>query len=148
MVENELSQLAADVAERRDRAGLSQEALAAKSGVSRSTVQAIEAGRRVRRGNLRAVMETLGEEAPTAPRAADAGRLTIDDFLAQDGQLDDEARAHFRNQYDLLATLSEYRRRTGSPGTTGAPIEEQVLAETEADVEEAREARRSVAEDR
>jgi transcriptional regulator with XRE-family HTH domain len=104
------SQLAAQVIERREKAGFSQEALAARSGVSRSTVQAIEAGRSVRRANLRAVLETLAEAELGSQRSHVGGPMTIDEFLAQDPNLDELARRHYRQQYDHLVHASQARR--------------------------------------
>lgn len=62
--------------------------------------------------------------------------------IEQDPALDDEARKHFRNQYQLLTALTEYRRQSGAPPDQEIPIEEQVLAETTADAEEVHQARR------
>lgn len=109
---DDLAETAETVRLRRARTGMSQQELGKVAGVGRSTVQKIERAEGVRLKSLIRVMSALddAERRARGDRSAQHQRISIDEFLAQDPNLDDETRAHFRNQYELLTGLTRLRR--------------------------------------
>jgi transcriptional regulator with XRE-family HTH domain len=68
----------------RKTAGLSMDALAAKAGVSRMTVQRIEAGADVRLQTVQDILRVLGMELMLVPRAL---RQDLQSFVQAQGRL-------------------------------------------------------------
>jgi transcriptional regulator with XRE-family HTH domain len=77
-------ELAAQITQLRKAAGLSMEALAAQAGVSRMTVQRIEAGADVRLQTLQDLLRVLGLELMLVPSAL---RPELQSFLRGQGKL-------------------------------------------------------------
>lgn len=106
----DLVETAREVRVRRASTGMSQDDLAAAADVGRSTVQKIERGERVRLKSLLRVLNALDHAEKQLHAAGYRAPISIDEFLAQDPNLDDDTRAHFRKQYDLLIGLTRWRR--------------------------------------
>ncbi|GAB2677485.1 helix-turn-helix domain-containing protein [Thalassiella azotivora] len=96
--EQQRAAVAAQIRQERKRRGWSQEKLADTAGVAKNTVNAMENGRSVRPGNLRAVLDALeidplAERGPTpADDDAEFGAEIIRQWLRQQPE-DQRARA-------------------------------------------------------
>lgn len=123
MEREELVEAAQEVRLRRAATGLSQDELAETAHVGRSTVQKIERGESVRLKNLIKVMHALDDAERQLRGNRHREPITIDEFLARDPNLDDDTRAHFRNQYELLTGLTRYRRRSPADDETFSDVD-------------------------
>lgn len=114
------------VRQRRLNLGLTQEQLAHRSGVSLATIRSVETGRVRKPYSLPQIYRALDldesmlrtfshpeQEGDGAPMP-DGEPMSIDEFLAQDPNLDELSRKHYRQQYDHLVHATEARRRVAA----------------------------------
>lgn len=122
----------------RERRGLTVRAMGREIGLDSSQVSNYENGKSAI-DDRRAARIAQVLEMPEIEVRRQLGLWVPDDrerpistleAIEMDPALDDEGRAHFRNQYQLLTSLAEYRRRSGSRVGDPVPIEERVLSES------------------